>query len=102
MSALVLFKKGLRNLVRHALMHSLLPLYGSHSFCFFVKVLEAWHCFFVLLMAPQLSPPPPRGRPVKATQINTIPTPTVAWTRPLTPRFKKRRFHGEMVQERVV
>ena len=32
--------------------------------------------------------------------MDTVPTPAVAWTSPWMPRFKKRRLHGELVQDR--
>ena len=47
-------------------------------------------------------PPPPLEEATQKSQINTVPAPTVAWTRPEMPRFKKRRVHGELVQERGI
>ena len=43
-------------------------------------------------------PPPPLVIATQKCQINTVPAPTVAWTGPWTPGFKKRRLHGELVQ----
>ena len=47
-------------------------------------------------------PRPPLVIATQKSQINTIPTHTVAWTRPEMPRFKKRRLHGELVPERGI
>ena len=42
--------------------------------------------------------PPPFVIATPKYGINTVPTPTVA----ITPRLKKRRLHGELVQERGI
>ena len=44
--------------------------------------------------------PPPLVIATQKSQINMVPTPTVAWTRPQMLRFKKRRLRGELVPER--
>ena len=46
--------------------------------------------------------PPPLVKATQKSHINTAPTPTVPWTRPLTPGFKKRRLHGELAQEKGI
>ena len=59
----------------------------------------------IVLAAAVVAVPPPPHPLVKATQksqINTVPMPTVAWTRPEMPRFKKRGLHGDLVQERGI
>ena len=58
--------------------------------------------FLLLLGQSQLCLYPPLVLATQKSQINTVPTPPVAWTRPQTPRFKKRGLHGELVQERGI
>ena len=48
----------------------------------------------ILVLAPPLCIATPKY------QINTVRSPTAAWTRTEAPRLKKRRLHGELGQER--